>query len=202
LMAHNPFGARISPQLSSVRGFEEVENDGQVQFTTCSAQAGGSGRRMIELTTEYESIGIPKWIIDGVRPRIRVSAVLQRRSGSAEGPRVSATMAVWRLEGIAKDHTFQYKVYPSYGSITYYYLLINIHIQVDIDPSSTRHGHSAFGGSDGLRIVLNSNCDVIISNVEMHVELPDKIPSEFSKWFVESREFRKSPSHPTFSPFF
>ncbi|GMR46285.1 hypothetical protein PMAYCL1PPCAC_16480 [Pristionchus mayeri] len=191
-MTHNPFGARIYPRLASVRGYDVDEKDGKMQFATSSTQSGVAERRVIDLSTEHESIGIPKWIIDGVRPQVTVTGLLQRRDGSAVGPRVTATMGVWRLDGIQNDHTFLSKEPIRTDLCTLESGADRRVMQVDIDPTAISRGHTAVGGSDGLRVVLNSNCDVRFSDVGIHFELPDKVPPAFPAWLAESRELRES----------
>ncbi|GMS91856.1 hypothetical protein PENTCL1PPCAC_14031, partial [Pristionchus entomophagus] len=65
LLAHNPFGCCIFPSTSTVRGFNVGDNEGRQTFLRNEEMEKGT----IEFTLDYESIGIPRWIVDGIRPK-------------------------------------------------------------------------------------------------------------------------------------
>ncbi|GMT07948.1 hypothetical protein PENTCL1PPCAC_30122, partial [Pristionchus entomophagus] len=194
LLAHDPFGGSICLVPSTVRGYDEAITEGRKQaFSSQWRTADEMERGAIELTLDYESIGIPKWIIDGIRPRIVVSAVLQRRDGSCSGSNVSARMGLWRLDGT-----------PKLGNVTSKVIKISLlgigsfevggsmpKKVITVEHAATIHGHPAFGGSDGLRIDFCTRNDVRISDVQLKVELPDEIPILFFDWLVESRKLRE-----------
>ncbi|KAF8382949.1 hypothetical protein PRIPAC_72091 [Pristionchus pacificus] len=192
LTRHNPFGCPLSLRPSTVRGFEMDENDdGNLVFKTMWNEAGVMERGVLEFNLEFESSGIPRWIIDGLRPTMKVSAVLERGNGSSSGLRISASMGVWRLDGLSKDKKFMSKETILHAICTVDNECSESSFEVQIDPSSTIHGHPVVGGSDGIRIHLNTGNDVRISNVQISFQLPDKIPSQFSDWLEESRKLRE-----------
>ncbi|GMS80320.1 hypothetical protein PENTCL1PPCAC_2495 [Pristionchus entomophagus] len=195
LFAHNPFGCCISPSPSTVRGFEVEESDGKKIFSSKWTETGVMERGALEFTLDYESMGIPKWIMDGLRPRIVVSAVLQRRDGSSIGSRVAATIGLWRLDGMTRLGKFASKQETVHIAIwTVENGQSESRCEIQMEPSATLHGHPAFGGSDGLRIAINSGNCVRISDVQLRFELPDEIPSQFYDWLIESRKLRESRS--------
>ncbi|GMS79382.1 hypothetical protein PENTCL1PPCAC_1557, partial [Pristionchus entomophagus] len=193
LMAHNPFGGWFSPHPSTVRGFEMAENEGGKQTFSSQWKTGDEMERgTIEFAVEYESIGIPRWIIDGIRPMIAVSAVLQRSDGSSKGPRVAATMGVWRLDGLSQLGVFTSQESIRMGVCSVANGQGESRFEVVLDSEGSVHGHPALGGSDGLIITFSTRNDVRISDVQLRFDLPDGIPAQFFDCLAESRALRKS----------
>ncbi|GMS90907.1 hypothetical protein PENTCL1PPCAC_13082, partial [Pristionchus entomophagus] len=192
LLEHNPFGGGIFLNPSTVRGFEVGKEESRPTFSSEWRTADEMERATIEFAFAYESIGIPRWIIDGLRPRIAVSAVLRRRDGSPHGSRVSARMGVWRLDGMSELGHFTSQESIRFGFCSVANGETESIFDVGIEPSASQHGHPALGGSDGLVIGFSTRNDVQISDVRVRFELPDEIPSQFFDWLTESRAFRDS----------
>ncbi|GMS93175.1 hypothetical protein PENTCL1PPCAC_15350, partial [Pristionchus entomophagus] len=108
LKKHNPFGRCISLSPSTMNRFHVEENyGGQAFIGEVVRELTPLERATIDFVLDYESIGIPRWMIDGLRPRIIVSAVLQRCDGA--GTRISAKIGVCRLDGMSQPGNFTQK---------------------------------------------------------------------------------------------
>ncbi|GMS92287.1 hypothetical protein PENTCL1PPCAC_14462 [Pristionchus entomophagus] len=190
LLAHDPFGCCVTPRASSVRGFDVVmEKDGLQSFT--SEKADLAHRGTLEFLLDYDSVGIPRWIIDGLRPMITVSVVLQRADGSTDGPKVSAKIGVCRLDGMSQVGTFKSKENIYMNTLVVDNGYSDSRFEVEFEPSTTLHDHPEFGGSDGIRISLSTRDKVRVSHVHLQFTLPDEMPAEFSDWLTESRQLRE-----------
>ncbi|GMT11319.1 hypothetical protein PFISCL1PPCAC_2616 [Pristionchus fissidentatus] len=191
LERHNPFGRWLCLTASTVRGFESIdEGDERREYGSKWNEQGVMERGALEFGVGFDEIGIPRWIIDGLRPTIRVSAVLQRRNRSCVGRRISASMGVWRIDRVSPVRALAAKETIQLAICTVENGKSESRFEIQIDPTARIHGHAAVAGSDALRINISSGSDVIVSDVRIRFDLPEELPPSFFEWLHEAHELR------------